>query len=211
MAKKKETKKEQANDYILIDRSGSMGDKWNETLGAINSYVEQIKKDKSDSVLTVATFDSSVNMDFEIIRDHVPLDKWTNVTEADATPRGGTPLYDAASRMINIVQADNPKRAVIVIVTDGHENASREVNHIAIKGAVDACKAKGWEVIFMGADFVADGQAKDFGLGMNKVVNTVAGNYGATMAGLSTMRSSYAATGDAMCIDDSFKVKAGKK
>jgi hypothetical protein len=64
-----------------------------------------------------------------------------------------TPLLDAIVRTIALAEADNPDKAVIVIMTDGHENASREVTRDGVKVALDRVRARGWEVVFLGANF----------------------------------------------------------
>src|SRR5205085_1270532 len=43
--------------YILLDRSGSMGARWPETLSAINGYVSRVAEARPDLVITLALFD----------------------------------------------------------------------------------------------------------------------------------------------------------
>lgn len=63
------------------------------------------------------------------------------------------PLYDATGIVIERAIARNNDRTVIVILTDGHENASVEYTQAKIKDKVKQLQDKGWEVIFLGANF----------------------------------------------------------
>lgn len=147
----------QISSYILLDRTGSMQDIWAEALSSVNAYAtEMATPDGSarvDADLTVATFDSQSGLQFDVIRDSMDARKWKKITDADATPRGMTPLYDAIGRIVALAETEKPARAVIVIMTDGKENASEEVTREGAKAALDRARAKGWEVVFLGAEF----------------------------------------------------------
>ena len=147
----------QISSYILLDRTGSMQDIWAEALSSVNAYAtEMATPDGSarvDADLTVAAFDSQSGLQFDVIRDSMDARKWRKITDADATPRGMTPLYDAIGRIVALAESEKPSKAVIVIMTDGQENASQEVNRAGAKAALDRARAKGWEVIFLGAEF----------------------------------------------------------
>jgi hypothetical protein len=147
----------QISSYILLDRTGSMQDIWAEALSSVNAYATEMATPdgsaKVDADLTVATFDAQQGLQFDVIRDSMDARKWKKVTDADATPRGMTPLYDAIGRIVSLAETEKPARAVIVIMTDGKENASQEVTREGAKAALDRARAKGWEVVFLGAEF----------------------------------------------------------
>lgn len=155
------------NSYILLDRTGSMEDIWNEALSSVNSYAEELASleggPKVDADITVAVFDAQDGLQFDLIRKNVDADHWKSVSNDDATPRGMTPLYDAIGRMVSIAEQDKPEKAVIVIMTDGHENASRETTRTGAKAALDRARDKGWEVVFLGAEFADFGDAVGVG------------------------------------------------
>ena len=44
--------------YILLDRSGSMADKWAETLSAITGYVAELAHTTPTLAVTLAAFDN---------------------------------------------------------------------------------------------------------------------------------------------------------
>jgi hypothetical protein len=137
------------NVYVLLDRSGSMNEKgrWAESIGAINGYVEKLTVDNVR--YQVATFD---NISYDVLRA-LGADKWVPLRVDEVSPRGGTPLYDAAGRLLTDVMRDNPTKAVIVIVTDGFENSSTEYTHKQISGLIKEVESKGYAVVFLGADF----------------------------------------------------------
>jgi len=42
--------------------------------------------------------------------------------------------------------------ALVTIITDGYENASREYSHTAIRSLIDSYKEQGWQFTYIGAD-----------------------------------------------------------
>src|SRR5437773_12384009 len=115
------------NVYMLLDRTGSMSSIWAETLSSINAYVTRLADDKVDAKVTLAMFDSNDGTQFDVIRRSADVKDWQPVTDREATPRGYTPLYDAIGRLMGLANGDTSDTASVIIVTDGQENASREV------------------------------------------------------------------------------------
>jgi Mg-chelatase subunit ChlD len=78
---------------------------------------------------------------------------------------GWTPLYDAIGRGIGILEEatkGKPEdRAILVVMTDGLENASEEFNHERITSLIKARQERGWLVTFLGEglDVVQHGEA----------------------------------------------------
>jgi hypothetical protein len=151
--------------YLLLDRTGSMRRLWTEALGAVNGYVEEFAKGSGPAdAVTLAVFDSLEGLKFDVLRRAAHPLSWTPVTDAEASPRGQTPLFDAIARIVALAEADAPQKAVIAIMTDGEENASREVSRDAAKAALDAARAKDWQVVFLGADFARFDDASAVGV-----------------------------------------------
>jgi len=57
----------------------------------------------------------------------------------------------------------DPPRCSIVIVTDGDENGSKYTDAEQARAFLDWCRAKGWQVTFIGADFNNSAQARLLG------------------------------------------------
>jgi hypothetical protein len=181
------------NVYMLLDRTGSMSSIWAETLSSINAYVARLANDKVDAKITLAIFDSNDGTQFDVIRKAVDVKEWNPVTDRDATPRGYTPLYDAIGRLMGLAGADPSDKASVIIVTDGQENASREVTREGAKALLDRARVKGWDIVFLGANFDAFEQAASLGTVAAQTLNIVPGAMQATMAGpMAARASSYA-------------------
>lgn len=181
--------------YLLLDRTGSMSDKWSETLSAVNGYVRDLAKENIDADVTLAMFDKQNGFQFDVIRRSVALKDWQPVAETEAFPRGWTPLYDAVGQIAGLAQKDNPDKAMIVVMTDGEENSSTEVSREQARAALDLCRQKNWQVVFLGVAFDNFGQSHALGLSAGQ---TLAASRGALreMGGVAAAVSSdYARTG----------------
>lgn len=163
--------------YILLDRTGSMQSLWAEALGAVNAYVA----DLGDAHVTLALFDAHQGLQFDVLRAGVPAATWKPVSDADATPRGMTPLFDAIGAMVALAEADAPEKAILVIMTDGEENSSREMKKEDVKTALARVEKRGWQVVFLGADFAKFSDADAVGLAGAKVMAMAAGSMDASM------------------------------
>ncbi len=183
--------------YILLDRSGSMQSLWVEALSSVNAFAKELANKTDgpvvDSHVTLAVFDSQEGLHFDVLRKKQPALHWENVTDKDASPRGITPLLDAMVRIISLAESDNPDKAIIVVMTDGQENASREVTRDGVKAALDRVKAKGWETVFLGANFDNIADASSVGVVGDKQMAMSAGTMNASMARLAKKSRFYAA------------------
>lgn len=200
------------HDFILLDRSGSMASRWVEALGAINGYVKKLADDNVDTGVTMACFDlSGASMSFDILRDRITPKTWKPVSNEDAEPRGSTPLNDATGKIVALAKDGNYDKVAMIIMTDGHENASKELTTPQAKALLDECRAKGWQVIFLGADFDNTAQAASFGNATRSTVTVAAGNFVAALHATASKRGSYGATGQAMGYSDLEKQSWAKK
>ncbi|SFP99768.1 VWA domain-containing protein [Tranquillimonas alkanivorans] len=161
---------------LLLDRSGSMQAHKDDTLGAINAYLEELKNAEGDLRFSMVQFDASAEgMRLETtyecrrIADVPPL-------RADAfRPRGATPLLDAAFTTIQAVTEQTSGRddirIVLAIQTDGHENASKEASWAALKRLVEEKEEAGWEFVFMGAGIDAYEQSSMMGISRERTMS----------------------------------------
>jgi len=145
------------HSYILLDRTGSMEPIWTEALSSVNAYADGLAAldggPRVDADITLAVFDAQDGLQFDVLRKGVDAGDWNDVTTREVNPRGMTPLYDAIGRIVSLAEKDKPEKAVLVIMTDGEENSSTEMSKTAAKAALDRVRAKGWEVVFLGAEF----------------------------------------------------------
>ncbi len=158
------------HDFILLDRSESMGRRglWAEALASVNVYVAKLAEEQVDTGVTLVTFDRyQGELTFDVIRDRITPPTWRPVSILDADPRGSTPLNDAAFRLVHLADGGGYDKVAVIIMTDGEENTSREHpnprGQQEVRALLDERRAKGWQVIFLGADFDNRAQAAGYG------------------------------------------------
>jgi hypothetical protein len=90
----------------------------------------------------------------------------SDFNEKDYQPTDNTPLYDAMGDSITNLQRyiDEEENALVTIITDGYENASREWNHQRVFKLVEDLKKKNWLFTYIGANQDALAVARDMGI-----------------------------------------------
>jgi len=140
--------------YFLLDRSGSMQSIRDDTVGGFNAFIAEQRKHPGDCRVTLAQFDDR----YEVVYTDRPI---ADVPDLDLQPRGSTALLDAIGRLVTDAGAHltsleehlRPGTVIVGIMTDGHENASHEWTHPAIKALVQQqTNSYSWEFLYMGAD-----------------------------------------------------------
>lgn len=192
-------------DFILLDRSGSMSTQWNEAVNSINVYAKKLVDEKVDTEITVAAFDGEGTLSYDVLRNAVKVADWRDIGLREVTPRGSTPLNDAIGKLVASANAKNATRTAIIIMTDGQENSSREVSGAAAKAFLDACRAKNWQVIFLGANYDNTVQASSLGNMAAQTTSVRPDMLDASMAATASKRATYGATGQAMFYSDQEK------
>jgi len=133
---------------FIQDRSGSMQVSWNEALSGFKTFVENLQNDKdSEFLFTLTTFDTEVDTPFlaKPIAE-IPLDGLK-----DYGPRGMTALYDAVGKTLDATKAVVADKYIVVVVTDGQENSSREWNKNTLQKAIEDKIASGnWTFTYLG-------------------------------------------------------------
>lgn len=148
-------------DYILFDGSYSMRSKWWQSCGALDAFISVLRERNINSHCILSVFDDN-NLG-AIQRDCILRD-WAAFGDQPLLGTfGSTPLYDAINKMGWELRDLQPPSASIVIVTDGEENASQFTTLEQAKAILDWCRAQGWQVTFLGADFENNRQARALG------------------------------------------------
>ncbi|MEU5409794.1 vWA domain-containing protein [Nocardia asteroides] len=142
---------------VLLDRSGSMQSIKADTEGGLAAYFEQQRTVPKSIEVTLAQFDTA----YEVVYANQPLDR---VPPPNLVPRGGTALYDAVGKLVTDVGAElaarpeheRPGTVIVVVLTDGHENSSREWTHAAVKSLITQQQdVYNWTFVFLGANMDA--------------------------------------------------------
>lgn len=158
---------------VILDRSGSMSSSATEAIGGFNSMVEDQKKIPGECVLSLCHFDSEYNASDMPSYIAKPLSEVAPLTTETFIPRGWTALRDALGRTITAIgvrlaampEAYRPEKVIVMIITDGQENSSKEFTAAKIKEMIEHQRtAYKWEFIFVGAnmDAVTTGQSYGF-------------------------------------------------
>ena len=139
---------------VILDRSGSMESIRTDTEGGFNAFVKEQQETPGDCALSLYQFDDK----YDVVYENRPI---AEVPALELAPRGTTALLDAVGKTIatrgeyygNLPEEDRPGRVVVVIMTDGQENASREYRRDRIKEMIttqqDTYK---WQFVFLGAN-----------------------------------------------------------
>lgn len=160
---------------FILDRSGSMSGLETDTIGGYNSLLEKQRKEVGDATVTTVLFDDQ----YEMIHDHASIGKVKDITNKEYFARGMTGLLDAVGKTINHVgnrhknalDSEVPEKTMVVIITDGQENASREFTLPQVKQMIERQKEKfGWEFLFLGANIDAVSTAEGFGISADRAV-----------------------------------------
>lgn len=176
--------------YLLIlDRSGSMSSCWKSTISGLNEQLGTIrhleeKYAEQRYFVSLVVFDTEI----ETILENEPI---ANIEDFDGTefpPRGGTALHDAMGVGISNLKThitkkdksgDSISTALVVVMTDGDENSSKEYSSDSIKKIIEKLnKSTAWTFSYMGANQDAVLSASRFGISSGNSMN-----YSSTAAG----------------------------
>ena len=139
---------------VLADASSSMSDMGTrETTASLNNTIrEQSQTGK------VIFYGGKFSDKYNLFADGLDA-KAVNITEADIFPDGMTALYDGIRYFIKDVgkrvstMAPQPKKVIIIILTDGHENCSQKTNREQVRTLIKHQEETyNWEFIFLGAN-----------------------------------------------------------
>ena len=177
--------------YLVIDRSGSMAGIKSDAEGAVNAFLQEQAADTSnEAVVSLVQFNTAVDTVFW----NAPLSKELTYT---LHPGGMTALNDAIGTVIDRVRnehhADDDKH-LLVIVTDGYENSSREWTVAGVKAELEELQKSNWKVEYLASsDIDVEGTASGLGIGSTTTFTGGAGlreAYNTLSATSTTYRSS---------------------
>jgi len=171
-----------AEDEIIciVDRSGSMSGIRADAEGGLNEFIASQKEIGNGANLTIVEFDSVV----DVVCDQVNI---TEAAEYKLQPRGGTALLDAIGTVISEKEKyDCAGKTIVVVVTDGGENSSKEWTQKAIFDLINERKEQGWEFVFLAANQDAINTATGYGFDANSAMSFAASGKGTEAVYLAT-------------------------
>jgi hypothetical protein len=169
-------KKDLTELVFIIDKSGSMSGLESDTIGGFNSLIDKQKKEQGEAIVTTVFF----NDRREVIHNRANIDNIAPLAINDYCPSGMTALLDAVGNTLKDVIRDRklmkkeeqPESTIVVITTDGLENASVEYTYEKVKGIIE-CQQNdyNWEFIFLGANIDVIREGSKMGIRKERSVN----------------------------------------
>ena len=161
---------------FILDRSGSMHGLEADTIGGYNSFLEQQRGLPGQALLSTVLFDTRI----DVLHNRADIASVPELTNRDYVTGGCTALLDAVGGAIHHIgnvhkyarEEDRPAKTMMVITTDGLENASHRYNLAKVREMIERQKTEyGWEFIFLGANMDAVGEAGKFGIDAESAMN----------------------------------------
>lgn len=157
---------------LILDKSGSMYGLEKDTIGGYNSMLKKERALDVDTRVTTVLF----NNESTLLTNRRDIDAVEDMTSKQYTVGGSTALLDALGNTINRISRidgiDNKNHKVIVVViTDGLENASHEYSRATIKKMITDKQEQGWDFLFLGANMDAVTEAGTLGIDSDHAVN----------------------------------------
>lgn len=189
----------------ILDASGSMANIISDAIGGVNALLRKHRELPGTMGVTLVTFSDVVR----IQADNQDIKEVKDLTPETYFPAGSTALFDAIGQTINRVgrrlaetpEDQRPSKVMVLVVTDGMENASREFSRNQIREMTKLQTDKyQWEFVYMGAN--QDGFAEGLNLGIR-----VGSTYTASSIGTRSAYDTYTASsadfrmGETSCVD----------
>ncbi|MFM8951165.1 MAG: hypothetical protein ACKOKB_10380 [Bacteroidota bacterium] len=159
--------------HLIIDKSGSMSSCVNETISGYNEQIQMIRdlqrlNPDQEILVSLTAFNHFVS---HITTCSKPAETEL-LTRETYVPDGTTALLDAIGESVMSLKSrasdefNNDKAsAVVVIITDGYENASRFFSGNNVRNMIRELEATGkWTFSFLGADMAALEQAQNLNI-----------------------------------------------
>ena len=154
---------------VILDKSGSMEARRTDAIGGFNALVDDQKVQPGAATLSLVQFDTAYDVSFT---QKAPVDV-PALTMETYRPSGGTALLDAMGKTIDATgqrlaampPESRPGKVIVVVITDGEENSSREYTYPRVSEMIchqrDVYK---WEFMFVGTNQDAIANAAMIGI-----------------------------------------------
>lgn len=149
---------------VVVDRSGSMASCRSDMIGGLDQFFEDQAKLPGRCLVDYSQFDDRY--------ENVFFDKNVKDARAVLQPRGLTALVDAIGKSVTefgeklaaLPENERPGKVIVVVVTDGFENASTEWTADKVKELVKQQQDEySWDFVFLGANMDAVSVSAQYG------------------------------------------------
>ena len=187
--------------HFIVDQSGSMEGMEQQTIEGFNTQLEKIQElekqmPEQKFLCSLTFFNSTVH---DLIRNE-PVKQIELLNNNNYRPKGMTALLDAVGGSIDGIEKQygedlkkDEMSVVMVIITDGYENASRYFTyHMVAKKIANLDKTGKWTFSYLGADFDAIHTSQMMNIRKENAMNFSKKNYSHMMDDLSDSIDVYA-------------------
>lgn len=161
---------------LILDRSGSMASIKTDTIGGVNTFIQKQKEAPGEATMSLYQFDDH----YEAVYENKNIKDAPLLNDSTFIPRGSTALLDAIGRttvsigeqLSKLSENERPSKVIVLIVTDGMENASKEYKTNKIKEMIQHQESTyAWEFVYIGANQDAILVAQSLGVIGSKAIN----------------------------------------
>lgn len=164
---------------ILLDRSSSMNKIRESTVDSINNFITQVQEEPGEGNWTLIQFDDhdsargAGEMFPHVVYERRSDREMRKLELNDFRPRGGTALVDAVCLTIETMKKvylaqENRPGVLIVVITDGQENSSREYRTPQMRSLIAEVQSQyNWSFLYLGANQDAFAEAGKYGIVSN--------------------------------------------
>ncbi len=142
---------------MVLDQSGSMSRGARETIDGFNEQIQSVRAGLDDQ-LDVEVIYTTFACKAEIKKNFVNINEMVELTDRDFRPDGLTAMYDGVGVTINALKEradidDDDTRVLMVILSDGAENNSKQFTQDTVAEMIQSVKDTGrWTITYMGAN-----------------------------------------------------------
>lgn len=154
---------------IILDRSGSMAGIREATIEGVNGFIQAQNELPGDGCWSLVQFDDNYERHYQCRSGkEVPM-----LNMDTYVPRGATALIDAVCKTIDETgtrlfyspEDKRPNKVLMVIMTDGLENASHQFTKLQLNHKITHQREKyNWQFVFLGANQDAIAEAVKYGV-----------------------------------------------
>lgn len=186
---------------FVLDETGSMYPTSEQTIAGFNTYVRELRTSETPMRMTLVKFNST---HVETLFADMDVQKVPDLTSHTYTPAALTPLLDAVGNAITnadgkVAKLKKAKKAtprmLVVVLTDGYENASQEYTQEQIASMIKDRQAKDWTFVFMGADQNAWSNSQQYNFNQGNTISYASSNTTEAYAVAAVATRAYAASG----------------
>ena len=186
--------------HFVVDQSGSMSGSEGPTIEGFNSQLKTLQQLKQENpsneyIVSVSYFEDEV---MEIVK-FASIEEIQLLSRENYRPGGMTALLDGIGKSIEAIRRkydqeirEDLASVVIVILTDGGENASKFYTRNLIAETIKELDATGkWTFSFLGADLDAVSASDNLNIRRENIISFSKGNYDKVMQQMSSSIRNY--------------------